>query len=437
MWTTVLKRQSDRHAELVDRTEDDPANDVIRSQLLRNMPWMVEPTLLKDLAAVDLDGFHTAVLTTDLCRELRDGASIEAVRNRFANRIDQLSSRGRRLVEMYFDEGVMDPKWGCNEATRWASRAVEGNWRLILNPAEAKPHYGEPYSWRASSTDLGILGRTFAETTVSALMMWEPDSDRLAGDAPLLRWVAEVLTHLPRISDDVKDVVRPIVESAREAVRASSFSVRYHHTDRGTLEKLVARIEKIAAEPAPDISSRRSALGDPAQVTRRELAEVPADVLISYLDRHTGDDLLIEKALLAVASLPNPGPRPQFGDVLGRHSDPDAAVLGLTYDLRRRLGGNPPAREQWAREVLALPNCAPNVIRALPAWTALKLSNGYGSAYPEIIDVVTNVLGDETASWKRLAASPISYTGPAAWLRLGDVLDAARSGTDWPPPPSR
>jgi len=113
----------------------------------------------------------------------------------------------------------------------------------------------------------------------------------------------------------------------------------------------------------------------------------------------------------------------------------------MTQDLRRRLGGNPAAREQWAREVLALPDCDPQLIRALPAWTALKLSeirNGYGKARPEILDVVTEALGDDAEAWQRLGTSPIAPTGPTAWLRLGDVLDAALSRSDWPtPPPSR
>jgi hypothetical protein len=44
-------------------------------------------------------------------------------------------------------------------------------------------------------------------------------------------------------------------------------------------------------------------------------------------------------------------------------------------------------------------------------------------------------LGDDEAAWQRLAASPATYAGPTVWLRLGDILDAARSGGDWPAPP--
>jgi hypothetical protein len=79
--------------------------------------------------------------------------------------------------------------------------------------------------------------------------------------------------------------------------------------------------------------------------------------------------------------------------------------------------------------------CDPQPIRALPAWTALKLSGA--RAYPGIADVVVAALGDDETAWQRFAASPATYAGPTAWLRLGDVLDAARSGGDWPAPPAR
>jgi hypothetical protein len=165
---------------------------------------------------------------------------------------------------------------------------------------------------------------------------------------------------------------------------------------------------------------------------------VDRDVLDEYLDRHTGDDALVEKALLATASNSH-GRSSQFADVLRRHSDPDQAVRKITLDLRRRLGGAPATREQWAREVLALPMCDLQLIRALPAWTALKLSGGDSGAraHPGIAAVVVAALGDDEGAWQRLAASPATYSGPTAWLRLGDVLDAARSGGDWPAPPAR
>lgn len=53
------------------------------------------------------------------------------------------------------------------------------------------------------------------------------------------------------------------------------------------------------------------------------------------------------------------------------------------------------------------------------------------------LKLVTEALGDDNAAWQRLADSPISPTEPNAWIRLGDILHAARDDTDWPTPPTR
>lgn len=108
---------------------------------------------------------------------------------------------------------------------------------------------------------------------------------------------------------------------------------------------------------------------------------MPPEALANYLDRHTGDDALIEKALLAIVQTSYYGPKSSFGDVLNRHSDPDRAVRAMTHDFRRLLGGKPATRERWALEVLALPNHDAQLIRALPAWTALKLSGARPRGY--------------------------------------------------------
>jgi hypothetical protein len=94
-------------------------------------------------------------------------------------------------------------------------------------------------------------------------------------------------------------------------------------------------------------------------------------------------------------------------------------------------------REAWARQVLKLPGLTPELIRSLPAWTALTVGGPrYGTAHEAVASVVLAALGDSDEAWSRFAASPASYSGPTAWLRLGDVLDAAVKGTDWPTPPN-
>ncbi|WP_406230119.1 hypothetical protein [Nocardia sp. NBC_01009] len=142
----------------------------------------------------------------------------------------------------------------------------------------------------------------------------------------------------------MKETVRPVVEDVRKALQPTPYRAAFYE-DRNAFIELVARVDKIVADPAPAIASRRSALGDPAQVTVRELSEVSAEVLIDYLDRHDCDGRLVEKALLATVST-NYGSKPNFGDVLARHSEPGRAVRELTHNLRRQLGGNPAAREQ-------------------------------------------------------------------------------------------
>lgn len=58
-----------------------------------------------------------------------------------------------------------------------------------------------------------------------------------------------------------------------------------------------------------------------------------------------------------------------------------------------------------------------------------------GNPHPVVLAVVTAALGDDSQSWDRFEDSPISHAGATAWLRLGEVLDAAAQGTPWPKPP--
>ena len=94
MWKTVLEHHPDRHASIVERTEGGPGNYRIRHHLLGTMPWTVEPALLKSVALADLEHFQVAVLTTQLCRALRDGLSRDAAQERFADRIKALVKGG-------------------------------------------------------------------------------------------------------------------------------------------------------------------------------------------------------------------------------------------------------------------------------------------------------------------------------------------------------
>lgn len=59
------------------------------------------------------------------------------------------------------------------------------------------------------------------------------------------------------------------------------------------------------------------------------------------------------------------------------------------------------------------------------------------AARPAVTSVVRTALGDDAGAWQRFATGPAGYAGHTAWLRLGDVLDAAADGTPWPTPPDK
>ncbi|MFF5719870.1 hypothetical protein [Streptomyces buecherae] len=198
--------------------------------------------------------------------------------------------------------------------------------------------------------------------------------------------------------------------------------------------ELRASIERIIGDPSA--AARKSALGDPRNVTVRDLANASAEVLEGYLARHIGDDDLVEKVLLSFAS--SPRSQPTFADVLARHSAPRTALLSITTGLRRRLAPPPGHWELWVREVLALLDCDPELVRALPVWTALTIGGGFRrrEAHNVVTTAVMSTLRGSEEAWERFVSSPASYSGPTAWLRLGDILDAAVHGTPWPTPPS-
>ncbi|MFI8083045.1 hypothetical protein ACIF6L_19890 [Kitasatospora sp. NPDC086009] len=436
MWSAVLEQHPDRHSQLIGRTAGSTANRVIRDQLLGSVPWTVEPNLLRQIALDDLSRFGAAMLATRICGFLQNGSSKEEARQHFAAELSALDETDRRDIEfLHLRDDGFDTGWGTDSAVSWVSHAADGRWRLILNPAEAKPAWGDPRTWRSHADELADLGGHFAETAAQALQTWKPKEFYGISQATDLRWVHAMLIHLPELMPAVEAAVRLVIRDARRG-RSGPQSYDYRaQEDRRQFDELLDAITRIVADPGPQPpATRRAALGDPEEVTVRSLSAVSAEVLDAYLDRHAGDDELVEKALLSFAWHGHRS-EPAFTSVLARHSDPHHAVHTLTYELRRRLGGNPNNREAWAREILALPDCPSETILALPAWTALKArGNHYNSTHPTVIALVEAALGNDHQAWQRFAASPISNSGPNAWLRLGDILTAAADGTAWPKP---
>ncbi|MFF2745500.1 hypothetical protein ACFVVA_08155 [Kitasatospora sp. NPDC058048] len=152
------------------------ANQVVRDQLLGSVPWAVEPKLLRQIALDDLSRFDAAMLTTRFCTFLQDGSSKEEAREHFAAELSALEETDRRDIEvLYLQDDGFEAHWGTDSAVSWVSHAADGPWRLILNPAEAKPAYGDPRPWRSHADELTDLGRHFTETAVQALRTWKPN----------------------------------------------------------------------------------------------------------------------------------------------------------------------------------------------------------------------------------------------------------------------
>ncbi|MEU0033129.1 hypothetical protein [Streptomyces sp. NPDC006333] len=116
---------------------------------------------------------------------------------------------------------------------------------------------------------------------------------------------------------------------------------------------------------------RTASLGDPQGIGFEKLADADEDVLVAYLDRRMGNDTLVEEALLIFAAR-SYRKSLIFDDVLDRHPAPQQTLLDLTLHLRRRLGGGPELRGSWAEILLDRPECPAELLRLLPAWSALK-----------------------------------------------------------------
>ncbi|MFE6397510.1 hypothetical protein [Streptomyces alboflavus] len=435
MWEHVVTRHTRRHRQLVVWAEGGIADHIIRRHLLGTAPWDVEPSLLEEVADDDLSRFATSELITHVCRMLRDGMTEQEVRSRLADELEALGPKRRQHVESVFGDSTDELDYGLRAAVSWVEAAADGTWQYVLTPSQAKPRYGEPHTWLASDELLASLGQRFAATAVKALRLWEPESEPSRPTPRDLRWVHAMLLHLPHISEEVKGQTRAVVRHIHPRSRS-----RWEHRDFAQqrddeqLTEIRAAIERILGDTAT--TARKSALGDPEQVTVADLSRASEEVLLDYLDRHAGNDTLVEKALLSFVSHAY-RPKLSFSDVLARHSAPEAALLRITTNLRRHLGGGPSLREAWARQVLASQDCTPELIRALPAWTVLTVGGDrYRSAHKAVAAVVLSALGDNDEAWSRFASSPASYAGPTAWLRLGDVLDASVQGTAWPKPPS-
>lgn len=448
MWSGILRAQTGHHRRLLAWSAQHPAADrVVREHLLGSLPWHVEPALLEEVAANDLEYFGRAVLLTRISRSCRDGLAPAQARERYAEELAAASQEERDHVERFLDEEMQSgylQTMACRSAVAWVERASRQTWRFLLNPSEAR-RLGRPREWLASEELVAALGTRFATISLTALSLWEPDPDSRYPVVRDLGWLHALLVHLPEVPDEARQKARLVVQETRRALSARSGAHGYSSSGHSAWEEnrraneLIATIMPLITDPVPALPGRRTAsLGDPQGIGFKKLADADENVLVAYLDRHTGNDTLVEEALLSFAAR-SYRKSLTFDDVLARHSAPQQTLLDLTLHLRRRLGGGPDLRGSWAEIMLARPECPAELLRLLPAWSALKARGPhYDTTHPAVAAYVTEALGDSDAAWQRFAASPMSHAGPGAWHRLGDLLDAAVKGTAWPtPPPGR
>jgi hypothetical protein len=438
MWHRVLERHPARHRELVEWSAGGDAERTIRDELLGRLPWTVEPELLTELAAADLARFPSELLLAQACRMRRDGSDPQEVLDRFASELSALTEREQvRFRHIVGRESTPLLDMWCRAPVTWVRHSASGTWRHLLNPTRAKDGYRQA-EWWASAATLSHLAVRFAETAARALPFWESEDRHSAVDPDEVAWVRDMVLHLPKVTEDVETGVRRIVRHARDRLSPRHPGLQPRYDQRREVEEILDTIERVLADPPSGIGAdrRRTALGAPAEVTVRELAGVQAQTLREYLDRHPGDDSLVEKALLACAAA-GWWSADDFEDVRRRHGSPDTVLLRLTVDLRGNLGGGPSWREAWTRLILSRPDAGPELVRALPAWPALRAQGSrHGSAHPSVVSVVREALGSDQNAWDRFASCPATHSGPTAWLRLGDLLNAAATGAPWPKPPA-
>ena len=376
MWREVLRSFPDRHPRLLALTEGTPAQTVIRDHLLGTLPWAVEPGLLAEVARADLARFEGAVLATHICRLLLQGRDVREVRDRFAPRLAALPPAARPLPESYLVPGGAHPSGGRNAAVDWITRAANTRWRLLLHPGETAR------SWRSSPDELTSLAAEFAERARQALLLWDPAEARPRRRADQLRWVWAMLRHLPA----------PLAPEVREGVTGLLTGASPVDVEAA---ELLAVIRCLLAAPGPNAGAEAAG--------------------------HAVEDAARERALTAHAA--RGGDAAGFARLLAAHPAPAEALLRLTRELRTRLGGGPEERAAWVRLVLDAPECTAELVRALPAWAALR------AGHPAVEAVLAAELGADPAAWERFAAAPVAPRGEAAWLPLSALLAQAAEAT--------
>ncbi|MET7988795.1 hypothetical protein [Streptomyces sp. NPDC005281] len=319
MWSGIIRAQTVHHRRLLTWCAlHSDADRVVREHLLGSLPWHVEPALLEEVAAHDLEYFGRAVLLTQISRSCRDGLTPAQARERYADELAAASQEERDYVERFLDAEMQSrylQTMTCRSAVAWVERAGRQTWRFLLNPGEAQ-RLGRPREWLASEELVAAIGTRFATISLTALSLWEPDLDSRSPVVRDLGWLHALLVHLPEVPDEARQKARLVVQDTRRALSARSDAHSYS-SDHSAWEEnrrakeLIAIIMPLVTDPVPALPGRRTAsLGDPQGVGFKKLAAADEDVLVAYLDRHMDNDALVEEALLSFAARPYRSPSP-------------------------------------------------------------------------------------------------------------------------------
>ncbi|MEW2160578.1 hypothetical protein AB0950_35765 [Streptomyces sp. NPDC007189] len=239
-------------------------------------------------------------------------------RERYADELTAASQEERDYVERFLDEEMQSgyvQSMACRSAVAWVERAGKQTWRFLLNPGEAQ-HFGRPREWLASQDLLAALGARFAIISLTALGLWEPDTDSRYPVVRDLGWLQAMLVHLPEIPDEARRKARLVVQETRRALSTCSPRQDYSPShsaweESRRVKEQINTIMPLVTDPAPALSGRHTtSLGAPQDVGFKKLADADEDVVVAYLDRHTGNDTLVEEALLPSSPAPIESPSP-------------------------------------------------------------------------------------------------------------------------------
>ncbi|MGW3820578.1 hypothetical protein [Streptomyces sp. NPDC005046] len=175
MWRQILARHPERHRELVQWADGTDAKWTVRNELLGSLPWTVEPGLLAELAAADLERFPLEILVAEGSRMRRAGSDEQQVLAHFAQELSALTDEEQINFSTFLglrSTTLLNRR--CHAPVSWVRRAASGTWRHLLNPMQAKDGYQQAH-WRAPAAALVGLATMFAETAARALPFWEPD----------------------------------------------------------------------------------------------------------------------------------------------------------------------------------------------------------------------------------------------------------------------